>query len=128
MPPNFVWSQGMIFRDSLQILVIFGYINKLLKFIEVLFINERGNFYILVNYQKKKPTIFLVFYLFQGIYTKIFMIFGSVHNFSHKFKHPTFLNKKEKRKNKLKSGEAQPKGRRPAHAALCACPPFARGH
>jgi hypothetical protein len=44
MPPNFVWSQGMIFRDSLQILVIFGYINKLLKFIEVSFIKQKRQF------------------------------------------------------------------------------------
>jgi len=37
MPPNFVWSQGIILRDISQILVIFGHINKFLKFMETLF-------------------------------------------------------------------------------------------
>jgi hypothetical protein len=60
---------------------------------------KRGNFYTHANYQKRKSTIFLVFYLFHGIYTKIFMIFGSAHDFLFKFKHQAFLNKKEKGKH-----------------------------
>jgi hypothetical protein len=42
-------------------------------------------------------------------YTKIFIIFGSANNLLYKFKHPAFLNKKEK-ENNMKLGEAQPKG------------------
>ena len=39
-----------------------------------------------------------MFYSFYGIYTKSFIIFGSVPTFLHNFKFQAFLNKKEKEK------------------------------
>jgi len=62
---------------------------------------KRGNFYIHANYQKIESNIFPRFYSFYRTYTKIFIIFGSVHDFLYKIKHQAFLNQKKKDNNTL---------------------------
>ena len=46
-------------------------------------------------------SIFPMFYLFYGTYTKIFMIFGSAQDLLHKIKHMSKFCVKEKRKSSL---------------------------
>jgi len=55
-----------------------------------------------------------VFYLFHGIYTKIFIIFESVHNLICKIKHKAKTAQKEKGKTTVQRA-AWKSARRPAH-------------
>ena len=63
-----------------------------------------------------EPSIFPMFYSFHRAYTKTFTIFGSVHNFLHKFKHQSLLILKEKEKQHCCCGRPAHARPRPAHA------------
>ena len=79
-------------------------------------------------------SIFPMFYLFYGTYTKIFIIFGSAHDLLHKIKHKSKTAQKEKGKQYYAASGREigpqagplPLGPR-ARRARCP-PPLSAGH
>jgi len=76
-------------------------------------------------------SIFLMFYLFYGTYTKIFIIFGSTQDLLHKIKHNLKIAQKEKGKQLCSEWPGNRPVGRPAPArptrALRAPPPSSGG-
>jgi len=66
---------------------------------EIIFTKKRYNFYTCSNHQNMEFNIFPMFYSLHTTYTNISTIFGSAHNFLHKFKHQSLLIQKEKGKS-----------------------------
>ena len=81
---------------------------------------KRYNFHTCVYYQKMKSSIFPRFCSLHRTYPNIFTIFGPAYNFLHKFKHKALLNRKGKKENNLKPGEAQPNGPQAGPHGRCA--------
>ena len=66
---------------------------------EILFTKKDTIFYTCSNHQNMEFNIFPMFYSLHRTYPNISTIFGSAHNFLHKFKHQSLLIQKEKGKS-----------------------------